>query len=30
MISKPKIYADVNLKQKKEYYTYDDLEITWG
>jgi len=30
MISKPKLYQDVNLKMKPEYSDYENLEISWG
>ncbi|KAL4467247.1 hypothetical protein ABPG72_010054 [Tetrahymena utriculariae] len=28
--SKPKYYADANLKKSAEYYDYENLEIEWG
>ena len=28
--TKPKYYADVNLKMKQEYYDYENMELSWG
>mmetsp|Transcript_14580 Transcript_14580/g.16751 ORF Transcript_14580/g.16751 Transcript_14580/m.16751 type:complete len:336 (-) Transcript_14580:127-1134(-) len=30
MVSKAKMYADANLKQKADYFTYEEMEVTWG
>ncbi len=27
---KPRVYADVNLTMKPQYYEYENMELAWG
>lgn len=30
VLSVAQVYANVNLKQPKEYYDYESLQVEWG
>lgn len=29
-MSRARVYADVNVKRPREYWDYENLQVTWG